>query len=118
MTLQYARYVKIVGPSNDKGPYKLIEVDSDGHKINAYVLENSGFASGPMTDGIGIAIPIAGDDGKVVIIPLSPAKDRYDGLKEGEVKIGNIKKGQTIFMDDDGNIVMKSTGTIHLNPPE
>lgn len=113
MSLKTARFVRIVGPSNDKGPYKLINVDSDGHEIEAYVMESSGFSSAPMTDGIAIAFPIAGDEGKVVILPLAPAKDRYDGLAEGEAKMGNLKKGTVIHFDDAGNIVL--TGKVIIN---
>lgn len=113
MTLQTARFVEILGPSNDKGPYKLAKVQSDGQPIVGYLAENSGFASNPLKGGIGIAIPIAGDEGKVVIIPMAPASGRYDELKEGEAKIGNLKSGVHAFFNDAGEIIL--TGKVIIN---
>jgi len=113
MTLALARFVEIVGPSNDKGPYKLAQVTSDGSEITGYLAESSGFASNPLKGGIGIAIPIAGDEGKVVIIPMAPASGRYDGLKEGEAKIGNLKNGISAFFNDAGEIVLTGKVIIH-----
>lgn len=110
---------KVLGPSKDKGPYKLLRMRADGHEFNAKVLESYGFHSSPMTDGESLIALPDGDMGKATIIGGLPPKDRVDGLKEGETGLKNHKHGQMISLNDNGDIVIKSpSGIVHINPPE
>lgn len=117
-------WATIKEPSKDKGPYKLARFSSDGHEFSAQVLEGYGMQGAPIKDGQALIIPVDGDMSKCVAICMPPPKDRVDQQAEGEATFKNHKAGQLIKHDKDGtttheapaNIVLKSGGTIHLNP--
>jgi phage gp45-like len=128
--------------SADKGPHKLVEVEADGKIIDCVVGETFGVQSSPHV-GAWVLLGLAdGDEGKAVIITSMPRPgDRVDGQKEGEVTIKNHETGNAIQhdangntkmntkadldqtvggnvkTDAEGNVVFKSGGVIHLNPP-
>ena len=113
------RFGTIKGPSNDKGPYKLMTVTSEDNEIEGMMFDPSGSAAAPMTDGLVVIIPIAGDEGKHMFLAMPPPADRIDGLKEGEQHTKNHKRGQSVELNDAGDVVMKSpSGIVHINPPE
>lgn len=107
------RWGEVVGASNDKGPYKLVRVQSDGQEVTAIVLEPYGVQGSPMKKGQAILIPIDGDEGKMVAIIMPPPAKRTDGQKEGEVSYPNHDTGNTIKHDVDGNTTITTpSGTI------
>lgn len=106
-------YGKITGPSNDSGPYPLVEVDSHDNKVPAYLVQPHGMAMNPMTDSLSIVMELDGDAGKYLAFPIAQPSVRFDGLAAGQVKFGNLKHGSIIDMDDDGNIVL-TAGTIKI----
>lgn len=136
------RWGVVVKASADKGPHKIVEVETDGKTIDCFVGETFGVQSSPH-EGAQVLIGLAdGDEGKAVIITSMPRPgDRVDGQKEGEVTIKNHDTGNAIQHDADGhtsvktkadlkqtvggnqqtdasgNVVFKSGGIIHLNPP-
>lgn len=50
-----------------------------------------------------LLLSINGDAGNRVGVPFQ-SENRFRGLKQYEVKLGNLKKKTSIFFDDDGNI--------------
>lgn len=114
-------WTKISKVSNDKGPYRILEVDAHDNPIDAVVISLGGSEAGPMEGGQALCFPIDGDMGKAVVFCLPPPSDRTDQLKEGEVETKNYKsgRGQTVKLDDGGNIMLRSpNGIIHINPPD
>lgn len=102
---------EVVKPSNDKGPYKGLRVQADGHEFNAQVLEPGGFHQSPMEKSqVLIALP-DGDMGKAIIVGGQAPADRVDGQTEGMVTIKNHKTGQSIQMDASGNVTIDLSGT-------
>jgi phage gp45-like len=114
-------WAKVTKASNDEGPYRLLEVDAHDNPIDVTVISVGGSESGPMVGGQVLLFPIDGDLGKAVGFCMPPPSDRQDKLKEGEVQTKNYKagRGQTVKLDDDGNISLSSpNGIVHINPPE
>ncbi len=112
------RWAKVVGPSNDKGPYKLVDLEADGKQITAMVLDLGGVHVTPVKDGQALILLPDGDEGKAVCIVMPPPAKRVDEQKEGMMTLKNHVKGQSIVLDDNGNIIAKTTGTYHINPPD
>lgn len=101
-------------PSNDKGPYKGLRVQADGHSFNAQVIESGGYHQSPMTGSQVLVMLPDGDMGKAVVIGGQAPKDRVDGQTEGMVTIKNHKNGQTITMDANGNVNITLSGTCSI----
>mgnify|MGYP003493605044 CR=1 FL=1 len=100
---------EIVGESKDKGPYRLVRVKADDHEFTATVLEPSGFHGSPLKSGkVMVALP-DGDMGRATVIGGIPPKDRWDGLKPGEVGVKNHKSGIELHLGDDGTLSLKAT---------
>lgn len=97
-----ARWGQIVTVSNDKGPFKLIRVQSDGHEVTAKVLEPYGVQGSPMKDGIVLMFPLDGDEGKMIAIAMPPPAKRTDEQKPGEVSYVNHDTGNAMKHDADG----------------
>lgn len=136
------RWGVVRSASQDKGPHKIVEVESDGKIMEVFVGETFGVQSNPHVGAqVLIGLP-DGDEGKAVIISSMPRpSDRVDGQKEGEVTIKNHDTGNSLQHDKDGhtkmttksdlqqtvggnastdasgNVTIKSGGIIHLNPP-
>lgn len=104
------RWGEVVKPSNDKGPYKLVRVQSDGHEVTAIVLEPYGVQGSPLKGGQALMIPIDGDEGKMVAIIMPPPAKRTDEQKEGEVSYPNHDTGNFIKHDADGNTTIQTKG--------
>lgn len=117
MSTSQIRWGRLKTVSNDKGPYKLATFDVDGAERDAQVMEISGVQVNPQQDSIAMIICPDGDEGRMFAIVMPPPGSRTDGQKEGEATFTNHKAGQTIKMDADGNVLVKSAGgVIHLNP--
>lgn len=104
------RWGEVVAASNDKGPYKLVRVQSEGHEVSAIVLEPYGIQGSPLKKGQAILIPIDGDEGKMVALVMPPPAKRTDQQKEGEVSYLNHETGNAIKHDADGNTTITTPG--------
>lgn len=112
--------------SNDKGPHKLVEVESEGNTLVVEVMEPDGASSNPLEGSNCYLFPVQGDPGEMVAMISSPQSDRVDGQKPGEKTYKNHKTGNQIKHDDGGNTIIetsadtiiKSGGIVHINPPE
>lgn len=118
MSNRNIRWAKILGPSNDKGPYKLVEIECDGKKMDAQAIDVGGVHVTPITGGQALVLLPDGDEGKAVVLHMPPPADRVDAQKEGMMTLKNHKKGQTLEMDDGGNVTIKSSsgGIVDINP--
>lgn len=105
MTLEIF-WARVKKPSNDKGPYKGVLVEADGHEFNAQVLEVGGYHQNPMEGSQALVLLPGGDMGNAAIIGGQAPGDRVDGQTEGMVTIKNHKDGQTITMDGSGNVTI------------
>lgn len=135
------RWARVTKASADKGPHKLVEIETDSKTMDVYVGEVFGVQSSPHVGAMVLVALPDGDEGKGVIIASMPRpKDRKDGQKEGEVSLVNVDTGNTLQHDADGhtnqttkadlkqtiggsqktevasNITFKSGGILHLNP--
>jgi hypothetical protein len=111
------RWGRITGASDDKGPYKLHSVETDGKVMDMMALDLFGVQGNAMKDGQCLVLVPDGDEGKAVMIPLPPPAKRIDGQKEGEVSYNNPVTGNVIKHDADGNTTIKTSGILHINPP-
>jgi hypothetical protein len=104
------RWAEVKTTSNDKGPFKLLDVESDGSPQTAYVAEPYGFASNPAKGSIALLSTLDDDEGKSfgTIMP-APAK-RLDGLKEGETAHYNPETQNIIKHDIDGHTTIELPG--------
>lgn len=110
---------EIIEESQDSGPYKKVKMRSDGHEFPATVIEPYGLQGSAIKGGMALVIPVNGDMGQAVVIPMPPPKDRVDGHKPGEARLHNHKHGQNVLLDDSGNVLVRSpNGIVHINPPE
>lgn len=117
------RWAQVKKASDDKGPYKLYTVETDGKEMDCIGVETYGVQGNAPQDCQALVLVPDGDEGKAVVIILPPPAKRTDQQKEGEVTFINHVKGQTIKHDADGNtrhdapkdIIMTSGGEIHLN---
>jgi phage gp45-like len=104
-------WAEVIEESKDSGPYKMVRVRADGNEFNARVLETGGFHQSPLNGSdVFVALP-DGALGKAVIVGGQPPKDRVDGQKPGMVTLKNHKQGQTIEMDNEGNLNVTINGT-------
>lgn len=124
MTKKFPFFANVKEVSADKGPFKRMRVEADGHEFSVQVLEPYGLQSSPIKGGQVAIIPMDGDMSKCLAIAMPPPADRVDGQKEGEVTLRNHKAGQNFKFDEDGtatletpkDIIFKSGGIIHFNP--
>jgi phage gp45-like len=97
-----ARWGELVKVSNDKGPFKMIRVQSDGHEVSAKVIEPYGVQGSPVKDSIVLMFPLDGDEGKMVALVMPPPAKRTDQQKPGEVSYVNHDTGNAMKHDADG----------------
>ncbi len=110
--------------SNDKGPGKLITVESEGKEMIVEVFETDGASSSPIEGSSCLLFPVQGDDGQMVAMIGAPPAVRVDGQKAGEKTYKNHATGNSIKHDADGNTtiktssdtIIKSEGIVHINP--
>lgn len=104
------RWAEVIKPSNDRGPYKMVEVESDGHTFIAHVIEPYGVQSSPLKGGQALIIPVDDDEGKAVALILPPPAKRTDQQKEGEASFVSHKTGNALKHDDDGHTTITTPG--------
>lgn len=102
------RWGVIVGPSDDKGPYKLHAIETDGKTMDAMALDLYGVQGNAITGGQCLILVPDGDEGKAVFIPLPPPAKRVDGQKEGEVSYKNHVTGNVIQHDANGHTTVET----------
>ncbi|MFP3921669.1 MAG: hypothetical protein ACLFPA_12270 [Dichotomicrobium sp.] len=109
--MSHVRFGEVLEASNDKGPHKLVKIQSDGKEMIAEIWEPYGVQGSPPRQSTGLVLIPDGDEGKAVFIPKPPPKDRVDGQAEGEVTYKNHVAGQALKMDKDGNVTLELSGT-------
>lgn len=110
-------YATVIEVSADAGPYALLRVSADGDEFTVRVSNPMGFAGAPVEGSMVCVFCPDGDLGKAWGICEPPPSDRIDGLKPGEVEARNVSKGQSVKLDDSGNVVVTSpSGIVHINP--
>lgn len=109
MTDRNMRWARVTKASADKGPHKLVEIETDGKTMDVYVGEVFGVQSSPHVGAMVLVALPDGDEGKGVIIASMPRpKDRKDGQKEGETSFINVDTGNTLQHDADGHTNQKT----------
>jgi phage gp45-like len=113
------RWGELTGESKDVGPYRLVEVEADGKKMDIMTIDPFGLQGSGHKDAQVLLLVPDGDEGKAVGIVMPRPKDRWDGLKPGEVGLKHFDKGQYLHHKDNGDTVIKTpNGILHLNPPD
>lgn len=102
--------------SNDKGPHKLVTVESEGNEMEVEVMEPDGSSSSPLEGSNCWLFPVQGDAGEMVAMISAPPADRVDQQKPGEKTYKNHKTGNYIKQDDNGDTIISSAGVVHINP--
>lgn len=103
MILTEGRWGDIIKESADKGPYKLLRVQSEGHEFDAIVIESYGMQASPIEKGQVFVLPFNTDNGQAVAMVLPPPAKRVDLQKPGEVSLKNHVSGNRRYMDNDGD---------------
>lgn len=109
------RFGEIIEVSNDKGPYKLVKVKSDGKEFDAHVWELQGVAGNPVKGSIGMIFTMDDDEGKSFIVPMVPPAKRWDQQKEGELTYGNVLTGAYVKHHENGDTTIKAPGTVTID---
>lgn len=73
-----------------------------------------GFVSMPDDDGaVGIAVAVGGDEGDMVLLPLSNPSQRMGGLSKGDVGLAN-RFGDRVIVGANGGITLQASASITL----
>lgn len=113
-----ARWGKVAKASNDKGPFKLVRVESYGQEQVCEVAEVYGMQGSPPEGSRMLLIPLEGDEGKVVGIPMVPSAERFDAQKEGEQTMQHYKTKNRVTHRNNGNTIIKTKGVLYINSDE
>lgn len=97
------RWGEVIEESNDKGPYKIVRVQSEGHEFEAIIVEAYGMQASPVKGGQIFILPFNADNGQAMAMVLPPPAKRVDEQKPGEVSIKQHKSGNRRYMDNDGD---------------
>lgn len=97
------RWAQLTEVSNDKGPYKLVRVQSEGHEFDAIVLEPTGVQASPLKDSQLMILSMNDDTGQAIVMALPPPAKRVDEQKEGEVSYKNHVTENAMKHDAEGN---------------
>ncbi|MDX2308088.1 MAG: hypothetical protein NW216_07615 [Hyphomicrobium sp.] len=100
------RWGTVLRVPNDKGPYKIATVESDGAEYEVSVLDLGGVQSQPVVGGQVIMFLPDGDEGKAAGIFQPPPADRVDQQAAGASTFKNWTHGQSIVLGDDGKITI------------
>lgn len=74
-------------------------------------------ASVPEDGAMGIVLPLGGDEGDMVILPVANPSVRLGGLKEGEVGLYN-KDGDQLIITPEGEFNMQSGTHLNVDSPK
>lgn len=110
------RWGKLKGPSDDKGPYKLHTIETDGKEMDIHIIEPYGIQGNAIKDSMVLVFVPDGDEGKAVGIALPPPAKRVEGQKDGEVQLKNHATGNEIKHEAGGDTIIKTAGIFHVNP--
>lgn len=116
MSSRNIRWGELTGVSNDKGPYKLHEVETDGKKMDVQAIEIYGMQGNAVKGGQVLILVPDGDEGKAVGIFMPSPKDRVEQQKEGEVQLKNHATGNSIQHAENGDTIVKTKGVFRVNP--
>ena len=111
------RFGQVTRPSRDKGPYRNVQLVSDGKPLEATVVHGYGIEGSPPKDSLALIFVPDEDEAKAVAIILPPPKDRQDGLKEGEVALRNSTSGTKVHLADNGDLNVVGTNDLNANVP-
>ena len=100
------KWGKVKSTSNDKGPYRLVEVEAEGKTIMAVVANSGGAISNPTVGSMALVLLPGGEDGRAAVIPMHPPRKRRDKMREGEEGIFNCLTEALFLFDADGNCVL------------
>lgn len=106
------RWGTVVGPSNDKGPHKLVRVKSDGHEATIEIIEPFGVQSNPIQGSKVLVMQLDGDEGKLVGIVMAPPARRMDKQKAGETSFASPHTANYMKHDADGNTKVVTTAEL------
>lgn len=104
------RWAELIEVSKDKGPYKLAKFKADNHEFMSIIFDCYGIQGVAPKGSRALIVPVDGDLGKAIAFVMPPDKDRVDGQKEGDVRLKNHVKGQSIHLDDSGNVTVEASG--------
>ncbi len=104
------RWADLVEVTNDKGPYKLARFKADNHEFVAQIFDPYGIQGNPPKGSQAFVIPVDHDEGKMLAFVMPPPKDRVDQQKTGEMQIKNHVAGQSLKLDESGNIAVNASG--------
>jgi len=88
--------------STDDENYNISQVEYMGKVVNAESLHVYGVCSNPPADSLGILFNVQNEDNHVVIFSKQP--ERFKGLVEYEVQVGNFKTKSSMKFADSGNV--------------
>jgi phage gp45-like len=112
------RWGQLTGVSDDKGPYKLTEVETDGKRMNVIVVEPFGIQSVPHSNAQMLILVPDGDEGKAIGIAMPRPANRIDQQKEGEVTLQNHDEQQYVKLDANGNVnIVSPNANITVSAP-
>lgn len=108
---------------DDTGYNQVSQVESLGNTSNAEIINSYGMSSNPPKDSNAIIMNVQGnEENKIAFVQSSG--NRFKGLKESEVKIGNYIKGSYIYFNENneilfsnglGNVIINNNGSININ---
>jgi len=94
---------------NDSESRHIYSVSHADAQFNSYAIYPYGLsANAPSQDTQAVIFNIQDSQGVTACIPVNQ-KDRFRGLKVGEVKIGNYIKKNNIFFNEKGGVEITST---------
>ena len=108
------RFGVVVEASKDKGPFMLLRVKSEMRTFTVKVENPYGMNASPEVGSI-VTIHPNPDGGMEKATPYDLSANRQDGLKEGEVALGNTKAKTKIHMNKAGEVVVDAKADIILN---
>lgn len=114
MTIRWGTLTEV---SNDKGPFKLATFEVDGKSLVAVILEASSVQTNPIQGSLALVFFPDGDEGRAFAIVGPPPAKRTDQQKAGEASFVSHDTGNFIQHQENGDTVVKTVGTFHVNPP-
>lgn len=110
------RWGRVVKESDDKGPYKLHTIETDGKQMDIQAVECYGVQGNSIAECQCLVLVPDGDEGKAVAIIMPPPAKRTDQQKAGEVSYVNHETGNVIKHEANGDTTIRTAGILHINP--
>lgn len=98
-----------VTAANDDGQTQTVnaKIYEGVERSDIEVVQPFGFSSRAPTGGLGIVVAIGGDQGDLVMFPVSDPASRLGGLEDGETVLYN-SRGDRVHLKEDGTIEITS----------